>query len=159
MILKITGIVFAAAILLALIGWIIGYFWLKYKQGTNYDYNIFDDPEHSTASKIAFRRMKFLIPGPLQEKVKSVTVASKGKLERLEFNQPEGELIALVLNTKVGKCRQYKYFEFELVENPSDCKVYMGLCEWDKFTNDALPKSGPSTVVLHGSKGVMKVGK
>ena len=55
--------------------------------------------------------------------------------------------LALILNSKCGNVSTYKYFEIDIIENPDDANIYIGLCEYENFRNDALPKDAPSTVI------------
>lgn len=157
--------------MLAVVGAGLGYLimrvWLKYRQGTNYDFNIFEDPELSTIDKLSMRSMYFKIPSIYKKKVQSTKGFSHFKGEQLMFEQKKGEFIgkvydlflALKLNSSLGKVTQYKYFEIDLVEIPNNSKVYIGLCEKNNFQNNKLPNITNSTVILDGFSGKVTVGK
>lgn len=127
LILEITGIAIVVGAILFVIGLGVMYVWVKIRQGGNYDYNIFDDPNHSTAAKLSFASMRFSIPKEFKNKVKSVSASKQHKGEQLQFEQKKGEMISLILNTRIGRVATYKYFEVDVVENPSDCNIYIGI--------------------------------
>ena len=67
--------------------------WIKQRQGTNYNYNIFDDPEHSTVNKLAFRNTHFKIPSSLSDRIRSDKKYAQSKGEHITFEQGKGELL------------------------------------------------------------------
>mmetsp|Transcript_18005 Transcript_18005/g.15930 ORF Transcript_18005/g.15930 Transcript_18005/m.15930 type:complete len:113 (+) Transcript_18005:392-730(+) len=112
---------------MTIIGYIVVYFWTKHKMGTNYNYNIFDDPEHSAASKLAFRNTHFVIPSKLKDRVKRDSGYAQSKGDHILFEQNRGDLLAILLNTPIGNVSHYKYFEIDVVENPKESNIYIGL--------------------------------
>jgi hypothetical protein len=77
-------------------GYLVMYCWAKYQRGTDYNYNIFDDPELNSKSKAKLKKMKFKIPAEYEDRVKYVKSSDQFKGKEIQFNQQNGEFI--------GKC-------------------------------------------------------
>ena len=95
-VLEIFGIGLILAIIITGLGYLIMRLWIKHRQGTNYDYNIFDDPELSTAASLSMRNMHFKIPSSYKGRVKSTKGFSQFKGEQLMFEQEKGEFIGKI---------------------------------------------------------------
>ena len=77
------------------------YIWTKQRAGTNYNYNIFDDPEHSTVDKLAFRNIHFSIPSKLKGMIKTDSGYAQSKGEHILFEQGKGQLLGKFPNLKI----------------------------------------------------------
>lgn len=94
---QIMGLAIVTLVIVIPLGYLAMYIWVKQRQRTDYDYNIFDDPEIGTASRIVFSRMKFVIPAEYRDRVLSVKASDQHKGEQIQFNQLEGELICKLI--------------------------------------------------------------
>ena len=151
-------IVTIVGLIVLLIGYIVVRILVKIRQGSDFDYNIFDEPALTTIDKLNLNSISFRIPSEIKHKVMSVEATSKSNGEWIEFNQGVGEFLAIILNTTVGYVSSYKYFEIDIIENPKDSRVWIGLWEESNFNQTKLPNVDFSTVVLDGESGNVSVG-
>ncbi|CAI2370106.1 unnamed protein product [Moneuplotes crassus] len=159
LVLKITLVLIVIAVITAVVGYFVMRIWLKHRQSTNYDYNIFDDPELSAMDKLSLRNLRIEIPSSLAKLISSSKGSAQHNGQQIIFNQAPGRTLAVRLNSSIGQCRQYKYFEIDLVENSDDSAVYIGLCEKQNFHNDQLPDTADTTVIFDGTTGDVQVGQ
>ena len=128
--------------------------WLKIRQGSDFDYNIFDDPKLTTVDKLTLNSIQFRIPEELKSKVFSYKDSKRKGEVIVEFKQAPQNFIALILDTCIGSVSSYKYFEVDIIENSKNSKIWIGLCEEEAFMQFELPdinyEDSKSTVILDG---------
>ena len=71
--------------------------WLKHRQSTNYDFNIFEDPELSAVDKLSLRNCQIEIPSNLSNFIKSKKGSAQHNGEQVVFSQNEGKFLGKVL--------------------------------------------------------------
>jgi hypothetical protein len=158
-VLKVSIVLLAVAIVLALVGYAVMYIWVKIRSGSDYDYNIFEDTRMTKINK-RFGSVEFSIPSELQNVVRNITTRNKNreKKKQTRIEQPPGQFIALLLNTYLGKVYSNIFFEIEIMENPYDSDVYVGLWEQSNFVTDRLPSTAETTIIWNGTTGVVSAG-
>lgn len=62
------------------------------------------------------------------------------------------------MNTYLGKVHTNVFFEIEILENPDDSDVFIGVCESQNFHNSRLPDKEGTTVICNGNTGVVSCG-
>jgi len=94
LILKITAVVVVVALIALCIGSIVMYIWVKVRQGTDYDYNIFQNERVTKVDK-RFGAIKFSVPRKLKEKVNHITTKNKNRdtVQQVRIEQNPGEFI------------------------------------------------------------------
>ncbi|CAI2369678.1 unnamed protein product [Moneuplotes crassus] len=159
LVLKITLVLLVVALITIVVGYFVMRIWLKHRQSTNFNYNIFDDPELSAMDKLSLRNLVMEIPSSLNKLISSCKGSAQLNGLQVIFNQAPGRTLAVRLNSSIGQCRHYKHFEIDLVENSDDSAVYIGLCEKQNFDNDKFPEITDTTVIFDGATGYVQVGQ